>query len=221
MNSDIDPSAASGGHRRPRREPKLGDTRSPVTTVVVLAAAAITVITGFVILGSVTNETDGSDDVVSGGATTSSVAAPETTTSPSLNTSTSTTSTTTTVAPSASKSDAVVVVANASGVGGSATAMIAELAAAGYTMAPVANAHRTTPRAIHHLLPRDRPGCARRRSPPRRPDPVRTDTPDAATAARRPSAQHSHRGADARPRRRRTLARRAADRLSVLVSAGS
>jgi hypothetical protein len=102
----------------------------------VIVGATIAVIAGFVILRSITHQTVRSSDAIVA-ATTTTVAAPVSTLS--LTPVTSTTTTTTTVAPSASKSDATVVVANASGVGGSATAMIAELAAAGYTMAPVAN----------------------------------------------------------------------------------
>jgi hypothetical protein len=127
---------ASGSHPRPRRAPKLGDSRSPGTTLVVLALATVAVIAGFVLLRSITHQTVRSADAIVA-ATTTTVAAPASTLN--LTPVTSTTSTTTTVAPSAAKSDATVVVANASGVGGSATAMIAELAAAGYTMAPVAN----------------------------------------------------------------------------------
>ena len=70
---------------------------------------------------------------------------PDTTT-----TSTTTSTTTTTVAPTASKSAAIVVVANASGLGGSATAMTAELAANGYTTAPVANS--TGPRLEQSMI---------------------------------------------------------------------
>jgi LytR cell envelope-related transcriptional attenuator len=144
-----DPSAASNGQRRPRRAPTRGDSGGPVTTVVVLAAAAIAVIAGFLVLRSVTNQ---SDDVVSDVAT-STVTAPLSTTGPSTSTTTTTTATTTTtttVAPSASKSDATVVVANASGVDRSATAMTEELAADGYTTAPVANA--TGPRLEQSII---------------------------------------------------------------------
>jgi cytoskeletal protein RodZ len=123
-----------------------------VTTVVVLAAAAIAVIAGFLVLRSVTNQAAESDDVV-GDAATSTVTAPLSTTGPSTSTTTTTTATTTTtttIAPSASKSDATVVVANASGVDRSATAMTEELAADGYTTAPVANA--TGPRLEQSII---------------------------------------------------------------------
>ena len=150
MNPYIDPSAPSGGHRRPRREPKLGDTRSPVTTVLVLAGGAVAVIAGFAVLRSVTHETVRSADAIVS-VTTTTVAAPVSTLSLTPVTSTTTTTTTTTtIVPNASKSDAVVVVANASGVGGSATAMIAQLQAAGYSMAPVANA--TGPRLDQSII---------------------------------------------------------------------
>ena len=130
-------------------QPKLGDTRSPVTTIVVLAAAAVAVLAGFVILGSITNDISASSEVFSDSATTTIAAAPAATAPPPI-TSTTSSTTTTTVVPNASKSDAVVVVANASGVGGSATSMISQLAAAGYTMAPVANA--TGPRLEQSII---------------------------------------------------------------------
>ena len=127
---------AGGGRRRLRREPRRGDSRGLVTTVVLLSAGAVAVIAGFVILRSITDPTDEPDDAVSEVATT--VASTPPSTVYVLPTTTAST-TSTTAARTASPSDATVVVANASGVGGSATAMAAELTAAGYTMAPVAN----------------------------------------------------------------------------------
>ena len=140
-------------NRRPTIPPtaRVGDTRAPVTTVVVLAGAAIAVIAGFLILRSITDPAAGSEAVV-GDVATTTVAAPASTTGMSLSieTTTTTSTTSTTVAPRASKSDATVVVANASGVDGSATAMTADLAAAGYTTAPVANA--TGPRLEQSII---------------------------------------------------------------------
>ena len=119
-----------------------------------LVAAAIAVIAGFAVLGSITNQTAGTDEAVSDAATTAVTAAPPTTAmSPdttTTSTTTTTTTTTTTVAPIASKSAAIVVVANASGLGGSATAMTADLAANGYTTAPVANS--TGPRLEQSMI---------------------------------------------------------------------
>lgn len=137
-----DPSDASGARHRRRRDPRLGDSSAPITNLAVLAAAATAVIAGFVILRSVTDPEAGSDEPASDLATTVATptstavtAAPVTT----IGRSESTTTTTTTVAPSVSKPDATVVVVNASGVDRSATAMAADLAADGYTTAPVAN----------------------------------------------------------------------------------
>ena len=143
-----DPSGASNGHLR-RRAPRVGDSRAPVTTVVVLGAAAIAVIAGLLILRSITSPPAGSDEVVSDVATTVT-SPPVSTTGPPPTTTTTTTSTSTTVAPSASKSAATVVVANASGVNRSATAMANELAADGYTTAPVANS--TGPRLERSII---------------------------------------------------------------------
>jgi LytR cell envelope-related transcriptional attenuator len=145
-----DPSAASTGHRR-RGAPRRGDSRAPVTTVVTLAAGAIAVVAGFLVLRSVTNQAVGSNEVASGVAMTT-VTTPLSTTGLSASTTTTTTTTTTTatVAPSVSKSDATVVVANASGVNRSATAMTADLAADGYTTAPVANS--TGPRLERSII---------------------------------------------------------------------
>jgi LytR cell envelope-related transcriptional attenuator len=145
-----DPS--QGGAPPPRRAPTRGDSRAPVATITVLAIAAVAVIAGFLILHSVTRRpaageagagapaasvTASSAPPTSAATTTSTTAAPTTTTS-------------TTTAPGPAKTDAVVVVANASGVGGSATKMTAQLAANGYTTAPVANA--TGPRLDHSVI---------------------------------------------------------------------
>ena len=145
--------------RRRRRALRLGDSGAPVATVAVLAAAAVAVIAGLVVLRSITDRGVGSENVVgsdiaaSDVATTTVTAAPMSTAARPLSTTTTmrTTSTTsTTIASSAAKSDVIVVVANASGVDRSATAMIAELAAAGYTTAPVANA--TSPRLERSVI---------------------------------------------------------------------
>ena len=122
-----------------------------------LVAAAVAVLAGFVVLRSITDQVDGSENIVgsdnaaSDVATTTVTAAPMSTAARPLSTTTTTTTTTsTTVASSAAKSDAIVVVANASGVDRSATAMIAELAAEGYTTAPVANT--TGPRLERSII---------------------------------------------------------------------
>jgi cytoskeletal protein RodZ len=136
----------SSSSRQRRRTPRLGDKGAPVTTLALLVAAAVAVIAGFVVLRSMTDQADGSesivgsDDAASDDATATVTSAPTSAAARPLSTTTTTSSTTsTTVASSAAKSDAIVVVANASGVDRSATAMIAELEAAGYTTAPVAN----------------------------------------------------------------------------------
>jgi hypothetical protein len=119
----------------------------------VLAAAVIAVIAGFLVLRSITNRAPGSDQALSDVATTTAtvpVSAPGLSSSTTTTRTTTTTTTTMTVAPSASKSDATVVVANASGVNHSATAMTANLAADGYTTAPVANA--TGPRLERSIV---------------------------------------------------------------------
>ncbi len=124
-----------------------------MATIIVLTAAAVAVVAGFLILRSVTDSTAGSEEEIGDAATTTLTATQASTTSvsPSTTTAATTTSTTTTtVAPAASKSDAIVVVANASGVGGSATAMTAALAADGYTTAPVANS--TGPRIERSII---------------------------------------------------------------------
>jgi hypothetical protein len=117
----------------------------------VLAAAAVCVVIGFFILRSITGPA-GPDDSISAGATTdgsaptTSIAAPPTTAASTTSTST----TTTTTLPTVAKSAAPIMVANASGVDRSATAMAAELDAAGYTTAPVANG--TGPRLERSII---------------------------------------------------------------------
>ncbi|MET0448158.1 MAG: LytR C-terminal domain-containing protein [Ilumatobacteraceae bacterium] len=147
---------SSDGHgerRLRRRSLARGDSRGLAPTLVLLVAAAGAVVAGFVILRSVTDQTVATGDSVAVLGTTTASTTPVSTIV--LPTSTTTPATTTT-APSASKSDATVVVANASGVGGSATAMTAELVADGYTVAPVANS--TGPeldQSIIYYLPND------------------------------------------------------------------
>jgi len=139
---------------RPRRAPRVGDSRAPVTTALVLVAAVICVVAGFVVLRSITDPSAGPDEVVSG-ASTAAVTSPPSTPPPTSSTSTSTTTaatttTTTTIAPRVAKAAAPIVVANASGVDRSATAMTADLDAAGYTTAPVANS--TGPRLERSVI---------------------------------------------------------------------
>jgi cytoskeletal protein RodZ len=136
------PDANGSGHRRRPRSPKLGDSRAPVTNVAVLVAAGIAVIAGILILRSVTNPAESEEPGNEVGTTANATLAPTTVTSAPASTTeppTTTSSTTTTSVPRASKSDATIVVANASGVDRSATAMSEDLAADGYTTAPVAN----------------------------------------------------------------------------------
>ena len=150
-----EPSEASNGRPSPRA-PRHGDSRAPVTTVVMVAAAAIAVVAGFLVLRSFTNQAAGSDETDGGEADSevavTTVPTPASTTGPSSSTTatTTTTTTTTTIAPRAAKSDAIVVVANASGVDRSATAMTDDLAADGYTTAPVANT--TGPRLERSII---------------------------------------------------------------------
>jgi hypothetical protein len=132
------PIAPRDGTTRPWRTPRLGDSGGPVTTIVVLAIAAAAVIAGIILLRSVTGPAEGGDDVVAGSGATTATSVPTATTSPATTTTSTSTTTTTTTTPVA-KTDATVVVANASGIGGSATAMDAELDAAGYTTIGVAN----------------------------------------------------------------------------------
>jgi hypothetical protein len=130
-----DPNVGDGDPRA-RRPPRLGESRAPVTTITVLALAAVAVIAGLLILRSVTGDSTGDDDGDDASSTTT------TTTSllPVVITVGPVASSTTTVAvPTAAKSDAILIVANASGVGGSATSMLAQLGADGYTTSRVAN----------------------------------------------------------------------------------
>jgi len=142
--------------RHRRRTPRFGDSGAPITTGALLVAAAVAVIAGFVVLRSITEQVDesesivGSDIAASHVATTTVTAAPMSTAARPLSTTTTTSTTSTTVASSAAKSDAIVVVANASGVDRSATAMISELEAEGYTTAPVANT--TGPRLERSII---------------------------------------------------------------------
>jgi hypothetical protein len=123
------------GGQRARRQPRLGDSRAPATTITVLAIAAAAVIAGLLILRSVTGDSTRADDEAETTSTSSSLPPVVITVGPVA----STTTTAAVAAPTAAKSDATVMVANASGVGGSATAMSAELAANGYTTSRVAN----------------------------------------------------------------------------------
>jgi hypothetical protein len=144
-----DPIAPRDGTPRPWRTPRLGDSGGPVTTIVVLVIAAVAVIAGVVILRSVTGPAEGSDDVVAGPGVTAAASEPPSTTA-AATTTTSTSTTTTTTLPPASKTDATVIVANASGIGGSATAMDADLDADGYTTGEVANS--TGPRLDESII---------------------------------------------------------------------
>jgi hypothetical protein len=123
----------SGGRRRPPRPPRVGDSRSPVTTIVVLAVGAVAVIVGLVILFSITGDSTPSE---TNEATTVAL----TTTPISLvDIPTFAPTTTAPAVPTAAKTDATVLVVNASGVGGSASSMLAQLAADGYSASVVAN----------------------------------------------------------------------------------
>ena len=149
-----DASTPSGGARRPPRPPRLGDSRAPATTIAVLAVAAVAVIAGFLILGSITEPSAGPDDAPTASAT--SVAAPATTVAPATTAAPTTSTTTTTTTTPVSRSDAIVVVANASGIGGTATAMTEALAAAGYTTAGVANSNgQQLDRSIIYFVERE------------------------------------------------------------------
>jgi hypothetical protein len=128
------PDPTDGGQRT-RRQPRLGDSRAPATTITVLAIAAVAVIAGLLVLRSVTGESTRADDEADTSSTT--------TTLPPIVITVGPVASSTTVAPPAAavaKSDATLIVVNASGVGGSATAISAELAANGYTTSRVANA---------------------------------------------------------------------------------
>jgi hypothetical protein len=139
MADDDEPQTDGRFERRP---PRVGDGRSPITTVVVLGCAAAAVIAGLVILRSVTASSGDADPAAADTApvVVSPPSSPAPTSPPSTTSTTATTTTTTTTTVPAAKSDATIVVANASGVQGSATAMADDLEAAGYTVAPVANA---------------------------------------------------------------------------------
>ncbi len=120
-----------------------------------LALAVVAVIAGLLILHSVTEHSiareEGGADAIAGAATSApptTTAATATSTTAAPTTTSATTTTTTT--PGAAKSAATVVVANASGIGGSATKMTAQLAANGYLTAPVANA--TGPRLDQSVI---------------------------------------------------------------------
>ena len=142
--------------RHRRRTPRFGDSGAPITTGALLVAAAVAVIAGFVVLRSITDQVDRSESVSGSdycgephghdhchrGA---DVHRGQTAEHDDHDVATSTT-----VASSAAKSDAIVVVADPSGVDRSATAMISELAAEGYTTAPVANT--TGPRLERSII---------------------------------------------------------------------
>lgn len=128
---------------RPWRPPRLGDSGAPITTIVVLAAAAVAVVIGLVILGSVGEPAEGPDEIATASTSTTVPA----TSSPATTTSTSTTTTTTTPP---SKTDAPIFVANASGIGGSATAMGEELEGDGYVVSEVGNS--TGPRLDESII---------------------------------------------------------------------
>ena len=105
----------TGGRRRPPRAPRVGDSRSPVTTIVVLALGAVAVVVGLVILFSITGDSTPSETV----ETPTTVA---TTTPISIvGIPTAAPTTTTIAAPTSGKGDAPLLVVNASGVGGSAS----------------------------------------------------------------------------------------------------
>ena len=121
------------GDPRARRPPRLGESRAPVTTITVLALAAVAVIAGLLILRSVTGDSTRDDEANTSSTTTTSLLPVVITVGPVAS------SSTTLAVPTAAKSDAILIVANASGVGGSATSMLAQLGADGYTTSRVAN----------------------------------------------------------------------------------
>ena len=136
-----DSAPAPSGRQRQQRRPTVGDGQAPITTVIVLCAAATAVIAGFVILQSIGDPAGGSGgrgqrrgDVDRHDAVGDERAYRQ------IRRRSRRPPRQRTVAPSVSKSNATVVVANASGVDRSATAMTAELAAAGYATTAVANA---------------------------------------------------------------------------------
>jgi hypothetical protein len=122
------------GDPRARRPPRLGESRAPVTTITVLALAAVAVIAGLLILRSVTGDSTRDDDEADTSSTTTTSLLPVVITVGPV-----ATSSTTVAVQTAAKSDAILIVANASGVGGSATSMLAQLGADGYTTSRVAN----------------------------------------------------------------------------------
>src|SRR5215213_6136116 len=120
--------------RRPFKAPRVGDSRAPITTMIVLAAAAVAVIIGLGILSSISGESTRSPTAETAGA-------PATSTPISVvDIPTAAPTSTTVAAPRTRKADAPLLVVNASGVGGSATTMLAQLAADGYAAKKVANA---------------------------------------------------------------------------------
>ena len=207
-----DHSTGSDGQHRPRRgsDSKTAERRPPPSSC---SQQRIAVIAGFVVLRSITNQTDGSLDVVSVGATDGHVAAVHDRPGPQHDD-----------APrprprprrrprrawrnrmpsSSWPTRAGQPVGDGDG---------GRPRSDGYTTAPVANG--TGPQLERSIVVlRDRrPGLARCRSPARPADPDRPGAPDAGPAAARPPAQRRHGGVDARPGRRRTSARRAADRM--------
>jgi hypothetical protein len=118
---------------RPYRAPRVGDSRAPVTTIIVLAAGIVAVVIGFVILSSISGDSTSPEP----GVTTTAAATPPPISIVGIPTAAPTT--TIIAGPTAGKGDAPLLVVNASGVGGSATSMLAELAADGYATSKVAN----------------------------------------------------------------------------------
>ena len=109
-----------------RRQPRVGDSGSPVGSTLSIILAVVAVVAGFLILRSIFDDDDGSAGLVAPGTT---VAGPDTTAADNGTTPT-TAATTTTIGRVTS---ATVVVANASGIGGSAGQMKTALEAVGYT----------------------------------------------------------------------------------------
>src|SRR6185436_20687378 len=119
----------TGGRRRPPRAPRVGDSRSPVTTIIVLAIGAVAVIIGLVLLFSITGDSTPSETAEAPTAVVTTVPISI------VGIPTAAPTTTTIAAPTAGKGDAPLLVVNASGVGGSASSMLAQLAADGYAAA--------------------------------------------------------------------------------------
>jgi LytR cell envelope-related transcriptional attenuator len=122
---------------RPYKAPRVGDSRAPVTTIIVLAVGVVAVVIGLVILSSISGDSTRPEAGQAPSAVASTppisivgipTAAPTTTAAAAA------------AAPTAGKGDAPLLVVNASGVGGSASSMMAELAADGYAASKVANA---------------------------------------------------------------------------------